>query len=398
MEVDMAIRTVVCPECDEPVPYGRLSCPACGSLLASVAGTPRRIVPAVAVATATASPLPGRAAVELLPTPKPAARRAATPRRATAPPPITIASAPDDPVRPPQPPPAHEPRPAEPAMRPPVDVPADDVVPATAPGDLDDAAEPAPPEVQVPPEEASLAQPSLSPPIPPVIADWPPPGALPSGAIAEPAAQVAPGLRPATMTSEPFRAGAPSAALPTVPAGSWLPPSAAFGPAVPNGAMAGGSAAAAIDARPRSSPAALLADLRLDAPDDLPGWLVAIGGAIAVAGFLLPWAVVIPFTASFGGYTDRWGLAISSHLVLFAAALGLLSAAIMPNRIPDWIRNGVLPLALGGLLLGIVWPYVFGGIGSQIGAMSVALAALLLMVGGVLAVRPRRHGPPDRGV
>jgi hypothetical protein len=396
MEVDMAIRTVVCPECDEPVPYGRLSCPACGSLLASVAGAPRRILPAVAVAVAT--PPPAHAAVELLPVAKPPTRRAATPRRATAAHPVTLATAPDDPVRPPQPAPADEPRPAQPTMPPLVDVPADDVVPAAAPGDLDDAAEPAPPEVQVPAEEASHARPSLSPPTPPVIADWPPPGALAPGAIPEHAAEVAPGLRPATTTSEPVRAGAPSGAMPTVPAGSWLPPSAAFGPAVPNGAMAGGSAAAAIDARPRSSPAALFADLHLDAPDDLPGWLVAIGGAIAVAGFLLPWAVVIPFTASFGGYTDRWGLAISSHLVLFAAALGLLSAAIMPNRIPDWIRNGVLPLAFGGLLLGIVWPYVFGGIGSQIGAMSVGLAALLLMVGGVLAVRPRRHGSADRGV
>ena len=43
-EVGMATRTVVCPECGAEVPYGRLSCVACGTLLASVAGASRRPV------------------------------------------------------------------------------------------------------------------------------------------------------------------------------------------------------------------------------------------------------------------------------------------------------------------------------------------------------------------
>ena len=34
----MTSRTIVCSECGEDVPYGRLSCPSCGELLASVAG------------------------------------------------------------------------------------------------------------------------------------------------------------------------------------------------------------------------------------------------------------------------------------------------------------------------------------------------------------------------
>lgn len=37
----MTSRTIVCSECGEAVPYGRLSCPACGALLASVAGGSR---------------------------------------------------------------------------------------------------------------------------------------------------------------------------------------------------------------------------------------------------------------------------------------------------------------------------------------------------------------------
>ena len=36
----MTTKTIDCVECGESVPYGRLSCPACGALLASVAGGP----------------------------------------------------------------------------------------------------------------------------------------------------------------------------------------------------------------------------------------------------------------------------------------------------------------------------------------------------------------------
>lgn len=39
----MAVRTIECTECGTTVPYGRLSCPSCGELLASVAGAARRL-------------------------------------------------------------------------------------------------------------------------------------------------------------------------------------------------------------------------------------------------------------------------------------------------------------------------------------------------------------------
>ena len=38
----MAVRTIGCGACGAVVPYGRLSCPECGELLASVAGAVRR--------------------------------------------------------------------------------------------------------------------------------------------------------------------------------------------------------------------------------------------------------------------------------------------------------------------------------------------------------------------
>src|SRR5688500_14970793 len=45
----MATKTIVCPECGEPVPYGRLACGACGALIAAVAGAPRRSTPLASV-------------------------------------------------------------------------------------------------------------------------------------------------------------------------------------------------------------------------------------------------------------------------------------------------------------------------------------------------------------
>ena len=39
----MALRTIECSACGMAVPYGRLSCPECGELLASVAGATRHL-------------------------------------------------------------------------------------------------------------------------------------------------------------------------------------------------------------------------------------------------------------------------------------------------------------------------------------------------------------------
>lgn len=45
----MAVRTIACTECGTTVPYGRLSCPSCGELLASVTGAARRLTSLVEV-------------------------------------------------------------------------------------------------------------------------------------------------------------------------------------------------------------------------------------------------------------------------------------------------------------------------------------------------------------
>lgn len=51
-------RTIVCPDCGEAVPSGRSSCPACGALLASLAGTTAR--PDAVVDTAAADHAPSQ--------------------------------------------------------------------------------------------------------------------------------------------------------------------------------------------------------------------------------------------------------------------------------------------------------------------------------------------------
>jgi hypothetical protein len=412
----MATRTVVCPECDEPVPYGRLSCPNCGSLLASVAGAPRRqaSLPIVEVAeppnlvpdngtnghVAVATPVAGA--------PVPRVRKAPTrtPKAAVAAPEPAAASAPA------------EPEPREPVVEP--EPSADEVAPTAAPGDLDDAAEPAPPEVElpsdppVPPASRAVpaeprwpeqgAAPTWSRPAPPVLHDWPPASPAPA---AEPAAQPAwppqpsaPfGLQPATVTSEVVAASHARPALPPTPAGAWLPPSASFGPAQPNGATRGNAQVEGASPTDAVQPgqASFLADLPFDTPEDLAGWLVTIGSGVALIGFFLPWTAAMPFTTDFG-YTSRWGLAVPSHLLLVLATLLLFVSSIIPSRIPLWLRSGLAPVVFGGLLLGIVWPFVIGGFRSDIGSLAVAVGAMILIVGGGLVVRADRHAARRSGV
>src|SRR3712207_3605612 len=116
----MATRTVVCPECDEPVPYGRLSCANCGTLLASVAGAAQR--------------------------PAPLARTTTEDGRA-------LAS--DDGPAGPEP----DPEGPEPGAPDPASLPADEVEPVGAPADVDDASEPLPPEVELPSPESPRPDP-----------------------------------------------------------------------------------------------------------------------------------------------------------------------------------------------------------------------------------------------
>jgi hypothetical protein len=117
--------------------------------------------------------------------------------------------------------------------------------------------------------------------------------------------------------------------------------------------------------------------------------LALVGAALAVAGFLLPWARTMIGASGTGSWFDRWGLANPAHLPVFVVAIGTLALALAVNRVPSWLRTGALGLVLAGLLAGLAWPYLFGRLEPMPGIYIVAAAALILATAGLLSIRPR---------
>jgi hypothetical protein len=136
-----------------------------------------------------------------------------------------------------------------------------------------------------------------------------------------------------------------------------------------------------------------MADLPFDAPNELEGWLVALGGGIGILGFVLPWRSSLE--TGIGGYFDSWGLGIGAHLPIFVLVLIVAALAVLPNRVATWVRTGVCGLVVGGILLGLVWLYLGGG-AAEIGAILGAVGGIVMVAGGVLGVAPeRRVRPPE---
>jgi hypothetical protein len=125
---------------------------------------------------------------------------------------------------------------------------------------------------------------------------------------------------------------------------------------------------------------------------EVAGWFILVGAAMSVVGFLLPWSRVVIGAGSYGGYLSTWGLASPTHLFVFVLIVGLVAVATLrPNRVPTWLAFGVVGLGLGGLLLGLAWPYLVGPLGAQLGVLIVGLGGLALVVGGALSVWSSRH-------
>ena len=362
----MTVRTVVCPECGVAVPYGRLSCAECGSLLASVVGSSRRLD------TRPVEDRPSR----LEPDPDPTLAIDAVPpeTRSTHEPPAW----PEVDARA---------APVEREERSPTRQPSEPPAPAKATA----AGVPAAPERRAEPtSRAPRSRPTA-----PVLPDWE--GALPAAIMSEPAPPAAPGptvsppsvapaVSPPAVSPPALSAPPPLArAEPTRPvAGTYLAPTAEW--------VAQKEAPAVAPAkRERPGDAPILADLPFDPPDDLPGWLVVAGGALASVSFLLPWATQLVIGGTLDrGYFGRWGLASPAAILLLLAALATFVLGIVPNPIPAWLRTGLLPLTLGGVLLGLVWAYLVGPFGAAIGVWTVAFGAALFLLGGILALHPWR--------
>ncbi len=134
----------------------------------------------------------------------------------------------------------------------------------------------------------------------------------------------------------------------------------------------------------------------VEAPAELPGWLAIAGSAIGAVSFLMPWSRDGVIGAAGSAYFDRWGLANAGYLPLVLAALGLLALNGIPNPIPNWIRAGLAPLTVGGVLFGLDWAYQTRPYSDGLGVTLLLVGSLVLMIGGVLGVRSGRHpvSPP----
>lgn len=307
----MLRKTNDCFECGESVPYGRLTCSACGSLLASVAG--------------------GRGQPEAVATP-----------------PAVSAT------------------------------PADPIAPLTA-GDAFARAEA--------PRHESLRSPW------PPLTDRPEPILLPrpyrEPGIGRPARPADPDDRNVPL---PGAYRPPALALATAGGGAIQP--SWPGPRVVANRVHSPAAGKVADA---VAPAATHRsdDAVADRFVEIAAWFVIVGASLAVLGFLLPWSLTVIGSSGFGGYFDNWGLASPSHLFVLLGLLVVLALGVLQTPVPAWFGTGVLGLVLGGLLIGLVWPYLVGPLGADLGVIIVGLGGLALATGGALASRATRHGEAD---
>lgn len=158
-----------------------------------------------------------------------------------------------------------------------------------------------------------------------------------------------------------------------------------------SGAMAGSASGVAAAAPETSS------TRRIDWPlvADVAGWAVVVGATMAVLGFLLPWAKVVIGARSAGSYFDSWGLASPTHVIVLGATMLVLALGVVQTGVPIWLRSGVLPLALGSLLIGLVWPYEFGSLGADVGVLVVGLGGVAMVAGGTVTIWATRHAGVD---
>lgn len=125
------------------------------------------------------------------------------------------------------------------------------------------------------------------------------------------------------------------------------------------------------------------------------GWLMIIGSAVAILGFLLPWSNTVIGAEGAGTYFDTWGIANPSHVMVVLALAAALGLAIVANPIPTWLRTCAVGLALGGVLVGLTWPYLFGPLGGGPGVLAILVGGIMLGAAGVLDLVEARHASAE---
>jgi hypothetical protein len=386
----MTAPSTVCPSCGEDVPFGRRTCEACGANLSNIASAhdEEALPPAADDSTGDAEQRIGHVLVD---EPAVAFEPAGVPE-----PPAAV-----EPELEPEPVAAAEPEPeSPPPFVPPVlrDWNAGAPTPETGfaaelaaaegdPAGLAGAWLPpsAAPREPAPPATVSYAAPAAMADHSGPSAGSPPSGAMPASLAAMLNRPPDPG--PRWPDAQASSATVAYAAAATEADDSMLPPSR-----MPDlGRAARYAEPAPADREPlQPGKAPVFADLPFDAPNTLAGWLVTGGGALATISFLLPWVPVID------SYFTSWGLGSIANLPAFLVVLGTTAMAILPSRLADWLRFGILGLAVGAFLLGLTWSRLVGATGGQLGVVLEGAGALLLLIGGILAI-VRDRGVSDGG-
>ena len=365
----MTTKTIECIECGESVPYGRLSCPSCGMLLASVSGQRARAVeitevPAaveptpdddapLSLAVEDEPPAVDAAAVPVAaakPAAKPAAARASISRRGGA---AALSAASAEPAA----------ATAKPVAKPPVIEPLFAVEP-----------DPEPKSDEAPTAWAPIEEPAV-----PVL-------------VARPYTRSSADSGPGILASLPsaYRPSTLSIAAAATGGGASWSAAAGSAPSAPYPATT--------DAAGTAGGASTKDVVDVARFAEISGWFVVVGASMSILGFLLPWSVTVIGSRSFGGYFGSWGLASPTHVLVLLGLLALLALGVLHTPVPEWIKTGILGLAMGGLLIGLVWPYVVGPLGADVGVLITALGGILLVIGGAVASWATRHVEADSPV
>ena len=346
----MTMKTIACVDCGEVVPYGRLSCPACGTLLVSVTGGRSRVTRTVDVTP--------------LQTPEPEEDSSG----------VAVAMA--------------EPEVESTAdLMPATDPEADQWAPAVAVGTVATQA------VAAASRLVTLATRRLSDPGP---SDEP---ATPWAHVEAPAP---------VLTGRPYQRHVSLEPDPTTwdaaLAGAYRPPTLTLSSAAAGaGSSSGTSTSAALRMAVAGSTSVGAERTRAMVIDgarliEISGWFVVGGAVLSMVGFLLPWSATVIGASGIGGYFDSWGLANPTHLFIELGLLAVIALGILRTPVAAWLRTGVLGIAFGSLIVGLVWPYLVGRLGADVGVTMTALGGLALIIGGVAASWATRHAESDPSV
>jgi hypothetical protein len=427
----MATKLLVCPECASEVAPGRFACTSCGALLASVASAPRSLgwmeamtPPAVTSQPAVNSQRPADLE-HVVDAVEPAASESNTIGPAWAHGPLERAPgetdgdlAGDESTPRVDTLGAHSVGAADgaqpgPDAQPVAQVAAADVEPGPN-GQFDGDAEVARDDAPLAIATASpvAAEEHASSVEPPAVSVEPPAVAAIAGDVAgrSLAATASEPSWPETRGWPPPGAGQPAPEPPQRPrAGAYLPPSAVLTTV----GEASEAARAQSSAGPAAVAAASAAQVAVPAPaataprsrrwpeidPAFPPQAVLVGAALAALGFLLPWAPIVIGSTHTGGYLDQWGLAGPGHAALLLVVVALGAAASQVDRLPGWARPGLPAVILSGVLIGLVWPYLFVvGFQPSAGVYLTLIAAIVLVAGGLLDLWVTRHAGGARPV